>query len=224
MKRLFGQKKEEAPKPTLDDVNSRLQNRGDAVDAKCQKIDDELLKLKTLIQNSRGAAQQRHKQRAMQLLQQKRMYQGHRDAIYQQQSNIDQLQFTSEMIKDTHIQVSALKDASKDLKKQFKNFKVEDIENMQDELRDLYEETQEIQEIMGRAYDVPEEVDEDEMMAELDGLAFDMEKEKDASYLDEALSAAPTRLPPMSTGTTVPTAPLEATTTDPQSLEAQLGL
>lgn len=223
MKRLFGQKKEEAPKPTLDDVNTRLQNRGDAIDTKCQKIDDELVKLKTLIQNTRGATQQRHKQRAMQLLQQKRMYSGHRDAIYQQQSNVDQLQFTSEMIKDTQIQVSALKDASKDLKKQFKNFSLDDVEKMQDELRDLYEETQEIQEVMGRAYDVPEEVDEDEMMAELDSLAFDMEKEKDASYLDEALSAPPTRLPPMSAGPSQNQQVNEAVT-DPQSLEAQLGL
>lgn len=222
MKRLFGQKKAEEPKPTLDDANSRLTNRGDAIDAKCSKMDEELVKLKTLIQNTRGAAQQRHKQRAMQLLQQKRMYQGQRDVVYQQQMNIDQLQFTSEMMADTHIQVSALKDASKDLKKQFKNFRIEDVENMQDELRDLYEETQEIQEVMGRAYDLPEEVDEDEMMAELDGLAFDMEKEKDASYLDEALSAPPTRLPPMS----APAGgePAVAETTDPMSLEAQLGL
>jgi charged multivesicular body protein 5 len=222
MKRLFGQKKAEEPKPTLDDANSRLNNRGDAIDAKCSKIDEELVKLKSLIQNTRGAAQQRYKQRAMQLLQQKRMYQGQRDTVYQQQMNIDQLQFTSEMMKDTHIQVSALKDASKDLKKQFKNFRIEDVENMQDELRDLYEETQEIQEVMGRAYDLPEEVDEDEMMAELDGLAFDMEKEKDASYLDEALSAPPTRLPPMSAPTTGE--PAVAETTDPMSLEAQLGL
>lgn len=222
MKRLFGQKKEEAPKPTLDDANTRLTNRGDAIDTKCQKIDEELVKLKTLIQNSRGAAQQRHKQRAMQLLQQKKMYQGQRDMIYQQQTNIDQLQFTSEMMKDTHLQVSALRDASKDLKKQFKNFKIEDVEKMQDELRDLYEETQEIQEVMGRAYDVPEEVDEDEMMAELDSLAFDMEKEKDASYLDEALSAPTTRLPQI---TSQPIASnLPEVTTDPMSLEAQLGL
>jgi charged multivesicular body protein 5 len=221
MKRLFGQRKEEAPKPTLDDANQRLSNRGDAIDAKCAKLDEELVKLKGLIQRSRGATQARYKQRAMQILQQKRMYLGQRDAVHQQQFNIDQMQFTTEMIKDTHVQVQALRDTGKEMKKAFKKFNVDDVESMQDELRELYEDTQEIQEIMGRAYDVPEDVDEDEMMAELDALEFDMEKEKDASYLDEALATPSTALPAV--GGKKAEAP-EETVQDPYSLEAQLGL
>jgi charged multivesicular body protein 5 len=223
MRRLFGQKKEEAPKPTLDDASQRLGSRGEAMDMKCKKLDEELLKLKQQIQNSRGPTQARLKQRAMQILQQKRMYEKQKDQVYQQQFNIDQLQFTQEMMKDTHLQVSAMKDASKQLKKDFKNFKIEDVEKMQDELRDLYEDTQEIQEMMGRMYDVPEDVDEDELAMELDALAFDMEKEKDASYLDDALTTPAARLPELSRPANS-TGVAEQPQHDPQSLEAQLGL
>lgn len=219
MKRLFGSKKEE-PKPTLGDANARLENRGEAIDAKCRKLDEELVRLKQQITNSRGPAQARLKQRAIQLLQQKRMYQGQRDVVYQQQNNIDQLQFTTEMMQDTKLQVAALKDAAKTFKKEFKNFRIEDVENMQDDLRELYEEAQEVQEVMGRAYDVPEDVDESELMDELDALCYDSDKQVNASYLDEAMSMP---------STTVPTGPLpiantSQTVTDPAALESQLGL
>ena len=220
MKRLFGQKKDEAPKPTLDDASQRLGSRGDAIDMKCKKLDEELLKLKAQIQSSRGPTQARLKQRALQILQQKRMYEKQKDTVYQQQFNIDQLQFTQEMMKDTHLQVSAMRDAGKQLKKDFKNFKIDDVEKMQDELRDLYEDTQEIQEIMGRAYDVPEDIDEDELSMELDALAFDMEKEKDASYLDDALTTPAAKLPELSR----PAGNTAEQVHDPHSLEAQLGL
>jgi charged multivesicular body protein 5 len=54
MKRLFGQKKDAAPAPTLDDANSRLGNRGDSIDTRCKKIVEELLKLKQQIAKTRG--------------------------------------------------------------------------------------------------------------------------------------------------------------------------
>ena len=223
MKRLFGQKKDAVAKPTLDDANSRLGNRGDAVDVKVTKLNDDLMKLKVQIEKSRGPTQARLKQRALALLQQKRMYEKQRDGIYQQQFNIDQLQFTKEMMQDTHLQVEALRDASKQMKKEFKNFKIDDVENMQDELRDLYEDTQEIQEVMGRAYDCPEDIDEDEMDEELDALAFDMDKEKDASYLDEALATPATRLPELRPAAEQQNESMPETT-EPNTLEAQLGL
>merc|ERR550514_2680391 len=44
------------------------------------------------------------------------------------------------------------------------------IEKLQDELSDMMEDAQEIQEIMGQSYGVPDDFDEDDMMAELDML------------------------------------------------------
>ncbi|KAH9597439.1 Snf7 family [Trypanosoma melophagium] len=221
MNRLFGKQKT-TPKPTLEDAGVRLNARSEAVDARVAKIDAELVKLKDCIMKTRGMTQQRYKQRALQLLQQKRMYQNQQDAMMQQQFNMDQLQFTTESVKDTKVQLDAMKEANKTLKHQFKKLKISDVDKLQDELRDLYEDTQEIQEIMGRAYDVPEDIDEDEMMGELDALAFDMGKESDTSYLADALATPGAKLPELPESENKQQEQEGAT--DPYSLEAQLGL
>lgn len=221
MNRLFGKAKNK-PKPTLEDASVRLNTRCEAVDARVAKIDAELMKLRDLITKTQGSTQQRHKQRAMQLLQQKRMYQNQQDAMMQQQFNMDQMQFTIESVRDTTVQVDALKEASKTLKKEFKKVNLSKIDNLQDELRDLYEDTQEVQEILGRVYDVPEDVDEDEMMGELDALACDMENEPDAGYLAAALATPGTTLPELQAHEK-PNKEQEEKV-DPYSLETQLGL
>ncbi|KAG5466643.1 hypothetical protein LSCM1_00812 [Leishmania martiniquensis] len=224
MNRLFG-KANSTPKPTLEDASNRINSRTDVVDARISKIDTELMKLKEQIQRSRGMTQSRYKQRAVQLLQQKRMYQNQQDMMMQQQFNVDQLQFTTEAVKDTHVQVNAMKQANKELRKGMKKLNINKVDELQDELADLYMDTQEIQEIMGRAYDVPEDIDEDEMLGELDALDFDMEKEKDADYLADALAMPGTKLPDVPTGDKVDAGgQKESNAVDPYSLEAQLGL
>ncbi|XQJ30994.1 SNF-7-like protein, conserved [Leishmania guyanensis] len=223
MNRLFG-KANSTPKPTLEDASNRISGRSDVVDARISKIDAELMKVKEQIQRSRGMTQSRYKQRAVQLLQQKRMYQNQQDMMMQQQFNVDQLQFTTETVKDTQVQVAAMKQANKELRKGMKKLNIDKVEDLQDELADLYMDTQEIQEIMGRAYDVPEDIDEDEMLGELDALDFDMEKENDADYLADALSMPGTKLPDVPTGNKVDGGGQESNTADPYSLEAQLGL
>ena len=224
MKRLFGQKKNEAPAPTLADAGAKLDARGGVIDEKCKKLDGELLALRDQIQKTRGPQQERLKQRALQILKQKKMYDGQRDALYQQQYSMEQLQFTTEMMADTKVQVEAMKASSKQLGEHFKKFSVDEVERMQDDLADLYEQHQEVQEVMGRAYGVPDDVDEDMLADELDALAFDMEKERDAAYLDQALATPAGRLPEGPTpAERVPEAPTQQVT-DPMALEAQLGL
>ena len=61
-------------------------------------------------------------------------------------------------------------------------------QNLQDELEDLTETSNEIQEVMGRSYGMPE-VDDDELEAELDALGDELGMDEDSSYLDEAVSA-----------------------------------
>ncbi|CCW64753.1 unnamed protein product [Phytomonas sp. EM1] len=225
MNRLFGKKSKE-PKPTLEDASSRIGARSEAVDSRLAKLDAELMKLKQQIQHSSGMTQQRLKQRAVQILQQKRQYQSQQDGIMKQQFNIDQLQFTTETMKDTKIQIAALKDANKTLKKELKKINIDKVENMQDDLADLYVESQEIQEIMGRAYEVPDEVDEDEMLGELEALDFDTVKESEADYLSDALAMPTQKLPEKvpATGNNPVDNDKQETKTDPYSLEAQLGL
>ena len=71
---------------------------------------------------------------------------------------------------------------------------------MQEELRDLYADIQEVQDIMGRSYDVDasaEMLDDEELEAELEGLALDMdrEREQDDTLLKKMLSTPDNQLP-----------------------------
>nr|CCC93559.1 putative SNF-7-like protein [Trypanosoma congolense IL3000] len=223
MNRLFGKPKD-TPKPTLEDASTRLSSRCEAMDTRVSKIDAELVKLRELIQRSQGATQQRHKQRAMQLLQQKRMYQNQQDMLMQQQMNMDQLQFTTESVRDAKLQLDVMKDATKSLKRDFKKMSISDVDKLQDELRDLYEDTQYIQEVMGRAYDVPEGIDEDDMLGELEALAMQSGKETDSGYLADALAMPSAKLADLSTATQQQRPVEESDATDPYKLETQLGL
>lgn len=167
MNRLFGGKKDE---PTLEDASHKMDDRVKSVDERIAKLDAELFKLKDLIKRTTGPTQQRHKQRAVQLLQQKRTYEKQQDSMMQQQFNIDQIQFTMDTMKDTQTQVKAMKNAKKQLQKDLKKYDIDKIDDLQDDLAELYYDTQEIQEIMGRSYEVPDDVDDMELLNELEAL------------------------------------------------------
>ncbi|KAG2438916.1 hypothetical protein HYH02_010711 [Chlamydomonas schloesseri] len=204
MRRIFGAKKEEAPKPTLDETTDRLNTRGDTADAKIRALDEQLAKYKEQIKKTRpGPAQDAIKRRALQVLKQRKLYESQREQLYQQQFNLEQTRFTVDSIKDTVTSVQALKQASKEMKTAFKKNKELDIgyiENMQDEMIDMMDMANEINEAMGRSYMVPEDVDESDLMAELDALEADLAVEdagkEGPSYLQEPdldLPAAPTK-------------------------------
>lgn len=141
-------------------------------------------------------------------------YEQQRNQIYQQQFNVEQTSFALASMEDTKLQVKAMAAAAKDLKQQFKSkeLDINAIDKMNDEMADLMATTDEIQEAMGRNYAVPDDLDEEELMGELDDLEFEMASERAAaaadatpSYLlDDALPAAPQGVAPQ------PAAALEA--------------
>ncbi|KAL9265837.1 Vacuolar protein sorting-associated protein 60.1-like protein [Drosera capensis] len=186
MQRIFGVKKQKDPPPSVQDASDRINKRGENVDDKIKKLDAELARYKEQIKKTRpGPAQEAVKARAMRVLKQKRMYEGQRDMLYNQTFNLDQVAFAAEGIKDAQQTMSALKAANKDLKGMMKTVKIEDIDNLQDEMIDLMDMSTEIQETLGQSYNVPDDLDEDELMGELDALELDMESESQEvpSYL-----------------------------------------
>lgn len=50
------------------------------------------------------------------------------------------------------LQVAAMKDAQKGLKKEVKKINISDVENLTDDMADLMEDMDEINEVMGRSY------------------------------------------------------------------------
>ncbi|XBJ21587.1 vacuolar protein sorting-associated protein 60.1-like [Triticum dicoccoides] len=186
MKKIFGAKKSQDPPPSIQDATDRIYKRGDTVDEKIKKLDAELARYKDQIKKTRpGPAQEAVKARAMRILKQRKMYEGQRDMLYNQTYNLDQVAFASEGIKDAQQTMTAMKAANKELKGMMKTVRIEDIDSMQDEMMDLMDVSNEIQETLGRSYNVPDDIDEEELMGELDALEADMDFESNSvpSYL-----------------------------------------
>lgn len=188
MKRVFGVKKDKEPPPSIQDASDRINKRGETIDEKIKKLDVELARYKEQIKKTRpGPAQEAVKARAMRVLKQKKMYEGQRDMLYNQTYNLDQVSFAAEGIKDAQQTMSALKTANKELKGMMKTVKIQDIDNLQDEMMDLMDVSSEIQESLGRSYNVPDDIDEDDLMGELDALEADMGLETEADGMPSYL-------------------------------------
>ncbi|XP_071732068.1 vacuolar protein sorting-associated protein 60.2-like isoform X1 [Rutidosis leptorrhynchoides] len=211
MKRVFGAKKDKEPPPSLNDASDRINKRGESVDEKIKRLDGELARYKEQIKRTRpGPAQEAVKARAMRVLKQKKMYEGQRDMLYNQTFNLDQVAFAQEGIKDAQQTMSALKSANKELKGMMKTVKIQEIDNLQDDMIDLMDVSNEIQESLGRNYSVPDDIDEEDLMGELDALEADMGLETEGegvpSYLqpDNEPDYDDLNLPSAPTGHAVP--------------------
>jgi len=128
------------------------------------------------------------KQKALRVLKQKKQYEAQSDNLRNQAFNMEQTNYATQSLKDTKTTVNAMKMGVKEMKKEFKNINIDQIEDLQDDLGDMLEEANEIQEVMGRTYGMPE-IDEDDLEAELDALGDDFALDDDTSYLDDALKA-----------------------------------
>lgn len=208
MRRIFGAKRDKPPAPTLTDVSTNMDARGGNLDERIKKLDAELIKHREAIKKLRpGPAQEAAKQRALRVLRQKKMYEGQRNQLYDQQFNLEQVAFTQESMKDTADQVKAMKAANQGLKTAFKSndLDIDKIEALQEEMADLMDMNTEIQESLARQYAVPEDLDEENLMDELDALEEDLAAEAESgavpSYLQEDT------LPDVPTGVTEDPAP-----------------
>merc|ERR1740138_2062703 len=146
MNRLFGSAKPQAPKPTLQDASASMEKRGDTIDTKIQKLDKELARYTDQMKKMKpGPAKQAVQKRAMAILKQKKMYEGQKEKTMQQQFNMEQIMFAQEGLKETADTVSAMKDANKALKQQFKAINISKVDDMQDDMADLMEQAEEVQ-------------------------------------------------------------------------------
>jgi charged multivesicular body protein 5 len=148
-------------------VDSRIES----VDVKIAKLNAELGGYQQRLGKMRdGPGKSAIKQKALKVLQQRKMYEGQRDQLQQQSWNMEQAGMMQDNLKNTMITVDAMKTTTKELKKQYGQIKIDKIERLQDEMADLMDLGNDIQESISRSYDVPEEVDEEELDAELEAL------------------------------------------------------
>merc|ERR1711912_226182 len=130
-----------------------------------------------------GPTKKQIQQKALRVLKQKKMLESQRENMANTSFNMDQTNFAIQNMKDTQVTVSAMKAGMKEMKKETKKLNIGKIENMQDEMEDMMMDNEEIMGIMGRSYGIGNDIDEDELEAELDALGDDL-LDEDTSYLD----------------------------------------
>lgn len=193
MNRLFGKSKPAGPAPTLNDVIKSVDGRVETFDKKIQMLDAELFKYREVMKKMRdGPSKQQVQQKALRVLKQKKQYEQQRENLMQQSFNLDQTNFTTQMLIETKSTVDAMKAGVKQMKQEYKNVNINEIEDLQDDLQDMMADANEVQEALGRSYGVPD-VDESELEAELEALGDELQKDTDTSFLDQI--TAPTTVP-----------------------------
>ncbi|KAI5286879.1 hypothetical protein KEM54_006436 [Ascosphaera aggregata] len=170
MNRLFGSKNA-APKPTLDGAIQNTDKRIASIDVKLAALTSELQSYQTRLSKMRdGPGKTALKQKALKVLQRKKQYESQRDQLQQQSWNMEQAGMMTDNLKNVMTTVDAMKTTTRTLKQQYGQVDIDQIERMQDEMADLMDIGNEIQESISRAYDVPDDVDEAELDAELEAL------------------------------------------------------
>jgi charged multivesicular body protein 5 len=175
MNRLFGTT-QKGPKPTLNSAIGNVDTRIASLDVKLTSLNTELTTYQQKLSKMRdGPGKQAIKSKALKVLQRRKQYEAQRDQLQSQVWNMEQAQMTSDNLKNVMTTVDALKTTNKELKRQYGKLDVDKIERLQDEMADLMDVGNEIQESLARAYDVPEDVDEAELDAELEALGMEVE-------------------------------------------------
>ncbi|KIJ56768.1 hypothetical protein M422DRAFT_72912 [Sphaerobolus stellatus SS14] len=189
MNRLFGSSAPK-PKPTLTDAISSIDTRAQSIEVKVRKLDAELGRYKDQMSKMRpGPGKNAVQARAMNVLKQKKMYESQLSQLQQQSFNMESATMATENLRNTMATVKAMEQANKEMKKQYGKIDIDKIESVHYDMEDLLEQANEIQESLGRSYNVPDEIDEDELQAELDALQLE-EEEEAGSYLND-LNKAP---------------------------------
>ncbi|KAI9779661.1 MAG: hypothetical protein M1816_003449 [Peltula sp. TS41687] len=177
MNRLFGAKST-APKPTLNSAIANVETRVEAADVKIAKLNAELTAYQQKMAKMRdGPGKTALKQKALKLLQRRKMYEAQRDQLQQQSWNMEQAGMMQDNLKNVMTTVDAMKTTNKSLKQQYGKINIDKIDRLQDEMAELMDIGNDIQESISRSYDVPEDVDEAELDAELEALGDEVELE-----------------------------------------------
>jgi len=126
-------------------------------------------------------------QKALRVLKQRKLYESQRDNLQQQSFNMEQAQMTNDNLRNVMTTVDAMQVANKEMKKQYKNVNLDKLDRLQDEMEDLMEQANEVQESLGRSYNLPDDIDETDLEAELDALGDELnfEDEEVPSYLQD---------------------------------------
>mmetsp|Transcript_90738 Transcript_90738/g.282672 ORF Transcript_90738/g.282672 Transcript_90738/m.282672 type:complete len:223 (-) Transcript_90738:52-720(-) len=149
MRRLFGYSKEEEKKPaagtpSLDDAATKIASQVSNLDNMIAKADEEIRQ-----HVSKGGSNPTAKQRALQAMKRKKMYEQQRDQLIGTQFNVETLKFQQEQADITLTAVQAMKAGHDQLKKQTDQINVGQVDKLRDDMEELADDMKAIGEALG---------------------------------------------------------------------------
>ncbi|KMZ78948.1 vacuolar-sorting protein SNF7, putative [Plasmodium vivax] len=167
--KFFKPKKEH----TLDDAYGNLEKSVKSIDENIDKYNKELNIIKQKIEEEKKKkpvnqhAINNLRNKAAIIIKRKKTYESNKENTLGIQFNIDQIKYANDNVQMSIDTCKALESTSKIMKKNMKKVNIAKIEKLQDDLFDYMEEVKEIGEVLSSSYDIPLELDENEIDAEL---------------------------------------------------------
>ncbi|CRH01508.1 vacuolar-sorting protein SNF7, putative [Plasmodium relictum] len=159
--------------PTLDEAYGNLEKNVKSIDENIEKYNKELQIIKQKIEEEKKKNPVNKytinnlRNKAANLIKKKKVYENNKENTLGIQFNIDQIKFANDNVQMSIDTCKALKNTSKVLKKNIKKVNISKIEKLQDDIYDYMEEAKEIGEILSSSYEIPLDLDENEIDAEL---------------------------------------------------------
>ena len=109
-----------------------MDSRAESIEKKVARLDAELKKYRDQMSKMRdGPAKNAVKQKALRVLKQKKQYESQSENLRNQSFNMEQTNYATQSLKDTKTTVNAMKMGVKEMKKEFKNVNIDQIEDLQ---------------------------------------------------------------------------------------------
>eukprot|EP00249_Psilotum_nudum_P011481 c23198_g1_i1 orf=433-1038(+) len=170
MRRIFGTKKMPPP-PADEDNRDSINKKCDLVNEKIKILESELCRYREQIKRTMpGPGQEAIKARALRVLKQKKMLMAGtrgKEAFYM-------IRHLALIRSHSHLRIAAVKTANRDISGKLKASNINDIDKLQHELNDIICYKTQIHDTLGKDYNVPNDLDEEELLGELDALEADM--------------------------------------------------
>jgi charged multivesicular body protein 5 len=194
LRALFGPTPPVTPAPSLEAASESTARREQSITSKVTELDKQLTAYGTQLKAAKSAAAKNTiKQRAVQVLQRKRLYENQLRQLQGMAMNMESAKFAVETVRENISVAQAMRATTAHIKSHAVD--VSQFEDIMDDLQDAMHDADEINELMGRSYGVEADVDEDALEAELAGLDEQLQLDEEvgevpAYLMDTAVTAA----------------------------------
>lgn len=128
--------------------------------------------------------------KAKNILVRKKKYEQQAEELREKAFNMDSLASSVNAADDMKVIAGVMKSGTKELRKQLNKVDLDKVEDFQVELKDLLDLTEDVQAALSTNYDVPVDIDDDELNAQLEILGDEIVQDNDTSYIDHVLKPA----------------------------------